>query len=143
MFTVNKVPGFAAQLRRDGQTRSGGIGKRVVDANAPSPKSQENIVRSRDSSPKNPRPRSEEIPLADMRIRKSSLVTNGSSSSSSQHSLTPDLPDISPRINPVSDESSTTMMIKKHSEETSFTSPQTSTSHIISKPRRKGQVETV
>ncbi|XP_044016067.1 protein CLEC16A homolog isoform X2 [Aphidius gifuensis] len=138
MFTVNKVPGFAAQMRRDGQVKTN---KRIVDANSPSPRSQENITRSRDNSPKNPRPRSEEIPLEDMKIRKSSLGLN-STASSSQQSVASDVPDDSSSTRNITINNESSIVLKKKSEETSFTSPQTST-QIISKPRRKGQVETV
>lgn len=138
MFTVNKVPGFAAQMRRDGQIKTN---KRIVDANSPSPRSQENITRSRDNSPKNPRPRSEEIPLEDMRIRKSSLGLN-STASSSQQSVASDVPDDSSLMRNITINNESSIVLKKKSEETSFTSPQTST-QITSKLRRKGQVETV
>lgn len=93
-------------------------------------------VRTRDNSPKMPRPRSEEIPLEDMRLRKTSLTSNMSNSSgASDHHKditcvaqisTPNSgAEISPR--------------KRGSEETSFTERQIHES----RPRRKGQVETV
>lgn len=139
MFTVNKVPGFAAQMRRDGQVKTN---KRIVDANSPSPRSQENITRSRDNSPKNQRPRSEEIPLENMKLRKSSLSLNNTASSSSQQSVGSDVPDDNLLTQNILINNETSIVLKKKSEETSFTSPQIST-QIISKPRRKGQVETV
>ncbi|KAH0546143.1 hypothetical protein KQX54_006805 [Cotesia glomerata] len=123
MFMVNKVPGFAAQMRKETPRA------RREDA-SPSGRSQDSSLRSRDSSPKMPRPRSEEIPLEDMRLRKSSLTVNGSASSSDRD----EIPVLNLSIN------SETAVMNKHSEETSFTSPQ---SQQIKKSRRKGQVETV
>lgn len=127
MFMVNKVPGFAAQMRKDGQTRPG---RRSGDA-SPNGKTQDNL-RSRDNSPKTPRPRSEEIPLEDMRLRKSSL--NGSPASSFASSDSQDAPVLNLSVNTES-----VTMSKKRSEETSFTSTQ----NQQLKPRRKGQVEIV
>ncbi|XP_063990573.1 protein CLEC16A homolog isoform X2 [Diachasmimorpha longicaudata] len=134
MFTVNKVPGFAAQLRKQNEPR-GGMGRRVMgDVSPPSGKSSDNGIRPRDGSPKMPRPRSEEIPLEDMRLRKSSLTGNGC----------PGLPVNSVEANtsslssPVNND---VVLSKKCSEETSFTSPQAPDAPV--KPRRKGQVETV
>lgn len=123
MFMVNKVPGFAAQMRKETPRA------RREDA-SPSGRSQDSSLRSRDSSPKMPRPRSEEIPLEDMRLRKSSLTVNGSASSSDRD----EIPVLNLSIN------SESAVMNKHSEETSFTSPQ---SQQIKKSRRKGQVETV
>ncbi|XP_074099103.1 C-type lectin domain containing ema isoform X4 [Cotesia typhae] len=123
MFMVNKVPGFAAQMRKETPRA------RREDA-SPSGRSQDSSLRSRDSSPKMPRPRSEEIPLEDMRLRKSSLTVNGSASSSDRD----EIPILNLSIN------SESAVMNKHSEETSFTSPQ---SQQIKKSRRKGQVETV
>ncbi|XP_011498267.1 PREDICTED: protein CLEC16A [Ceratosolen solmsi marchali] len=126
MFTVNKVPGFAAQMRRDSLIKSGT--KRLEGS--PSVKCQEASIRIRDSSPKMPRPRSEEIPLEDMRLRKSSLTTTpvcvaehvevGTLAASS-----PEEPEI---------------LIRKYSEETSFTERQNNETRVS---RRKGKVETV
>ncbi|XP_053987168.1 protein CLEC16A homolog isoform X2 [Hylaeus volcanicus] len=133
MFTVNKVPGFAAQMRREN------VRPTAVDLsstskrgdNNPNEKSQENGLQSRDSSPKMPRPRSEEIPLEDMRLRKASLTSNGLTAShicqEKQES----------QISACSTNGEPSTVIRKHSEETSFTCPQEV------KPRRKGQVETV
>ncbi|XP_033215304.1 protein CLEC16A homolog isoform X2 [Belonocnema kinseyi] len=118
MFTVNKVPGFAAQMHRD--TIGKGIGYPPLNTKRSdgsfNGNSVENGLRSRDSSPKIQRPRSEEIPLEDMCIRKTSLASNGSSINSEVASIS-----------------------RKNSEETSFSSKQ---SHEY-KPRKRGQVETV
>ncbi|XP_046413748.1 protein CLEC16A homolog isoform X2 [Neodiprion fabricii] len=137
MFTVNKVPGFAAQMRRDSSARSvagqsAANGKR--SDSSPNGKVCENGLKSREHSPKLPRPRSEEIPLEDMRSRNASLGKNVTC-----------LPiAIQERIDitiantpPLSD---TSPVLRKSSEETSFTSPQ---NQGEPKPRRKGQVETV
>ncbi|XP_018348243.1 PREDICTED: protein CLEC16A isoform X2 [Trachymyrmex septentrionalis] len=130
MFTVNKVPGFAAQMRRDN----------IKPMLSPSPKRDdlssnekihENSLRSRDGSPKMPRPRSEEIPLEDMCTRKASLTSNGLN-------VTHTCPERRDSQGACSNNESL-CVIRKHSEETSFTSPQ----RQESKPRRKGQVETV
>nr|XP_034180356.1 protein CLEC16A homolog isoform X2 [Osmia lignaria] len=134
MFTVNKVPGFAAQMRRDNTTRptSGVLTSTPKRAdNNTSEKGHENGLRSRDSSPKMPRPRSEEIPLEDMRLRKASLTSNGLSISH----ICQEKNDGQISASSTNGEPST--VIRKHSEETSFTCPQEV------KPRRKGQVETV
>lgn len=136
MFTVNKVPGFAAQMRRESTVRST-VGHSISNIKRPdgssSGKTRENGLRSRDNSPKMPRPRSEEIPLEDMRLRKVSLATNGSG-------LVLNCPE---RKDSTVSNSSTngepSSGSRRRSEETSFTSPQTQES----KPRRKGQVETV
>lgn len=134
MFTVNKVPGFAAQMRRENIARpapslSATTTKR--GDNVANEKGHENGLRSRDNSPKMPRPRSEEIPLEDMRLRKASLTSNG---------LT--IPHVCPeekdsQLSACSTNGESSTVIRKHSEETSFTCPQEV------KPRRKGQVETV
>nr|XP_012152661.1 PREDICTED: protein CLEC16A isoform X3 [Megachile rotundata] len=133
MFTVNKVPGFAAQMRRENTTRATSsiatsTPKRGDNSNE---KSHENGLRSRDSSPKMPRPRSEEIPLEDMRLRKASLTTNGLSISHMCQEKKDG------QISACSTNGEPSTVIRKHSEETSFTCPQEL------KPRRKGQVETV
>ncbi|XP_032664885.1 protein CLEC16A isoform X3 [Odontomachus brunneus] len=128
MFTVNKVPGFAAQMRRENTRPMASSSFKRDDASS-NEKAHENGLRSRDGSPKMPRPRSEEIPLEDMRIRKASLTSNG------LNMARPERRD-SQSCSSNSDSSS---VIRKHSEETSFTSPQGQES----KPRRKGQVETV
>ncbi|XP_034936174.1 protein CLEC16A homolog isoform X2 [Chelonus insularis] len=125
MFMINKVPGFATQMRKETPTR---LSRRTEDP-SPSGRSQESNLRSRDGSPKIPRPRSEEIPLEDMRLRKASLTLNGSAGSSDNSEI--------PVLNLSINNQSSAM--KKHSEETSFTSPQ----NQQMKPRRKGQVETV
>ncbi|XP_046735040.1 protein CLEC16A homolog isoform X2 [Diprion similis] len=136
MFTVNKVPGFAAQMRRDSSSRSvagqSAANGKLSDS-SPNGKMRENGLKSREHSPKLPRPRSEEIPLEDMRSRKASLGKNVTC-----------LPiAIQERIDvaitsttPLSD----TSPVLKKSEETSFTSPQ---NQEEPKTRRKGQVETV
>lgn len=130
MFTMNKVPGFAAQMRRD-PTRSG----RHVDVNS-GERSADGCLRSRDSSPKMPRPRSEEIPLEDMCIaRKSSLVSNGSALPLAY----PERRDSSVSSSSGNGEMPTPSYMRKRSEETSFTSPQSKEVRT----RRKGQVETV
>lgn len=132
MFTVNKVPGFAAQMRRETIKSTASSSAKRDDANA-NEKVHENGLRSRDGSPKMPRPRSEEIPLEDMRLHKTSLTSNGlniahmcAERRNSQGAT-------------CSDNSDSSSVIRKHSEETSFTSTQ----EQEAKPRRKGQVETV
>ncbi|KAK0169864.1 hypothetical protein PV328_010499 [Microctonus aethiopoides] len=134
MFMVNKVPGFAAQMRKDVQPRPS---RRPGDASPNGRQSQENNLRSRDNSPKTPRPRSEEIPMEDMRLRKSSLTFNNCTATTSLASS--DIPDVPSSLNlsSVNVESPSTEI--KRSEETSFTSSQSQQG----KPRRKGQVETV
>lgn len=134
MFVVNRVPGFAAQMRRESNaTSSAGFASftpKRSDNNS-NEKSQENGLRSRDNSPKMPRPRSEEIPLEDMRIRKATLTSTGLSISHVCQEK---------KEGPISTSSSNgepSTVIRKHSEETSFTCPKEV------KPRRKGQVETV
>ncbi|XP_033366417.1 protein CLEC16A homolog isoform X1 [Bombus vosnesenskii] len=134
MFTVNKVPGFAAQMRRENAARptpglSSSTPKRGDTVS--NEKSHENGLRSRDNSPKMPRPRSEEIPLEDMRIRKASLTSNGLNISH----ICQEKKDS--QISTCSANGEPSTMIRKHSEETSFTCPQEV------KPRRKGQVETI
>jgi len=76
MFTVNKVPGFAAQMRRENIRPVESSSSKRDDASS-NEKIHENGLRSKDGSPKMPRPRSEEIPLEDMCIRKASLTSNG------------------------------------------------------------------
>ncbi|XP_006563006.2 protein CLEC16A homolog isoform X3 [Apis mellifera] len=134
MFTVNKVPGFAAQMRRENITRptpglSSSTSKRSDTVS--NEKSHENGLRSRDNSPKMPRPRSEEIPLEDMRLRKASLTSNGINISH----ICQEKKD--GQISACSTNGEPSTVIRKHSEETSFTCPQEL------KPRRKGQVETI
>lgn len=134
MFTVNKVPGFAAQMRRENITRptpglSSSTSKRSDTIS--NEKSHENGLRSRDNSPKMPRPRSEEIPLEDMRLRKASLTSNGINISH----ICQEKKD--GQISACSTNGESSTVIRKHSEETSFTCPQEV------KPRRKGQVETI
>lgn len=123
MFMVNKVPGFAAQMRKDTPMRP-----RRDDASPSGSGRSQDSMRSRDSSPKMPRPRSEEIPLEDMRLRKSSLTVNGSASSSDRD----EIPVLNLSIN------NDLSVINKRSEETSFTSTQGQ-----SRRKKKGQVETV
>ncbi|KAG7210477.1 hypothetical protein KM043_012001 [Ampulex compressa] len=134
MFTVNKVPGFAAQMRRENIPRPipglPSSSKRVEGVVAE--KSHENGIRSRDGSPKMPRPRSEEIPLEDMRLRKASLTSNGST----VPHICPEKKDVQVPTCSTNGEPSS---VRKHSEETSFTCPQ----GRDAKPRRKGQVEIV
>lgn len=132
MFTVNKVPGFAAQMHRDSIGKAIGyppLNTKRSDG-SPNGNSVENGLRSRDSSPKIPRPRSEEIPLEDMCIRKTSLASNGSL-------RLLDRKDSS--ISGSSVNSEVSLISRKYSEETSFTSTQ---NHEY-KPRKRGQVETV
>ncbi|KZC13734.1 Protein CLEC16A [Dufourea novaeangliae] len=134
MFIVNRVPGFAAQMRRENVVAPpagfpSSTSKRG-DNNTNEKSQEENGMRSRDNSPKMPRPRSEEIPLEDMRLRKATLTSNGLSISHVCHEKDGQMSTCS-----TNGESST--VIRKHSEETSFTCPQEV------KPRRKGQVETV
>ncbi|XP_011343559.1 protein CLEC16A homolog isoform X2 [Ooceraea biroi] len=131
MFTVNKVPGFAAQMRRENARPTASSSAKRDEAN--SSEVHENGLRSRDSSPKMPRPRSEEIPLEDMRIRKTSLTSNGLNIAH----MCAERRDSQGATCSGNGESSS--VIRKHSEETSFTSPQGQEA----KPRRKGQVETV
>ncbi|XP_011866903.1 PREDICTED: protein CLEC16A isoform X2 [Vollenhovia emeryi] len=131
MFTVNKVPGFAAQMRRENIRPVASSSSKRDDASS-NEKIHENGLRSRDGSPKMPRPRSEEIPLEDMRIRKASLTSNGLNVAH----ICPERRDSQGACSNSSESSS---VIRKRSEETSFTSPQGQES----KPRRKGQVETV
>ncbi|XP_066588099.1 protein CLEC16A homolog [Prorops nasuta] len=136
MFMVNKVPGFAAQMRREHTVKPSGSASATNSRrrdNSPAEKINENGLKSRDSSPKMPRPRSEEIPLEDMRLRKSSLTHNTPGSSCT----TPERKEID--ASHCTSTCDTSAVITKHSEETSFTSPQTQDV----KPRRKGQVETV
>lgn len=131
---VNKVPGFAAQMRRENIRPVASSSSKRDDASS-NEKVHENGLRSRDSSPKMPRPRSEEIPLEDMhrRIRKASLMSNGLNTAH----MCSERRDSQGATCSNNNESSSA--IRKHSEETSFTSPQGQES----KSRRKGQVETV
>ncbi|KAK9295453.1 hypothetical protein QLX08_010232 [Tetragonisca angustula] len=134
MFTVNKVPGFAAQMRRENVARATpGLSSTPKRGDTTSnEKSHENGLRSRDNSPKMPRPRSEEIPLEDMRLRKASLTSNGLTISH----ICEEKKD--GQISACSTNGEPSSVIRKHSEETSFTCPQE-----VKPPRRKGQVETV
>ncbi|XP_077260049.1 C-type lectin domain containing ema isoform X1 [Temnothorax americanus] len=132
MFTVNKVPGFAAQMRRENVRPVASSSSKRDDASS-NERIHENGLRSRDGSPKMPRPRSEEIPLEDMRIRKASLTSNGLN----VVHVCPERRDSQGACSNSSESSS--VISRKHSEETSFTSAQGQES----KPRRKGQVETV
>ncbi|KOX71482.1 Protein CLEC16A [Melipona quadrifasciata] len=134
MFTVNKVPGFAAQMRRENIARATpGLSSTPKRGDtASNEKSHENGLRSRDNSPKMPRPRSEEIPLEDMRLRKASLTSNGLTISH----ICEEKKD--GQISACSTNGEPSSVIRKHSEETSFTCPQE-----VKPPRRKGQVETV
>ncbi|KAL0123860.1 hypothetical protein PUN28_006002 [Cardiocondyla obscurior] len=131
MFTVNKVPGFAAQMRRENIKPVASSSSKRDDASS-NERIHENGLRSRDGSPKMPRPRSEEIPLEDMCIRKASLTSNGLN-------VTHICAERRDSQGACSNNGESSSVIRKHSEETSFTSPQGQES----KPRRKGQVETV
>jgi len=131
MFTVNKVPGFAAQMRRE-NIRPVESSSSKRDEASSNEKIHENGLRSKDGSPKMPRPRSEEIPLEDMCIRKASLTSNGLN-------VAHICPERRNSQDACSNNSESSSVIRKHSEETSFTSPQGQEL----KPRRKGQVETV
>lgn len=128
---VNKVPGFAAQMRREIRPVASSSKRDDTSSNE---KVHENGLRSRDNSPKMPRPRSEEIPLEDMRNRKVSLTSNGLNTvhicSEKRDSQS---------VTQCSNNSESSSIIRKHSEETSFTSSQGQEV----KSRRKGQVETV
>ena len=75
-------------------------------------KSHENGLRSRDNSPKMPRPRSEEIPLEDMRLRKASLTSNGLTISH----ICEEKKD--GQISACSNNGEPSSVIRKHSEET-------------------------
>nr|CAD7455165.1 unnamed protein product [Timema tahoe] len=74
LFTVNKVPGFAAAMRRESLTPGkprGDSQERLGRASVSGPPGPHHAgaVKSRDGSPRSPklpRPRSEEIPLEDM-----------------------------------------------------------------------------
>nr|CAD7198519.1 unnamed protein product [Timema douglasi] len=74
LFTVNKVPGFAAAMRRESLTPGkprGDSQERLgrASVSGPSGPHHAGAVKSRDGSPRSPklpRPRSEEIPLEDM-----------------------------------------------------------------------------
>nr|CAD7397490.1 unnamed protein product [Timema cristinae] len=74
LFTVNKVPGFAAAMRRESLTPGkprGDSQERLARASVSGPPGPHHAgaVKSRDGSPRSPklpRPRSEEIPLEDM-----------------------------------------------------------------------------
>ncbi|KYM98898.1 PREDICTED: protein CLEC16A [Cyphomyrmex costatus] len=131
MFTVNKVPGFATQMRRETIKPVPSSSSKHDDASS-NERIHENSLRSRDGSPKMPRPRSEEIPLEDMCIRKTSLTSNGLN-------VTHICSERTDSQSACSNNSESSSVIGNHSEETSFTSPQGQES----KPRRKGQVETV
>lgn len=121
-------------MRRENYTKSSNL-TGPPHRGSPSSSSQDGGVRTRESSPKIPRPRSEEIPLEDMRmLRKTSLTSNHSSASSSQSREEPRDQD---KVSKEKEEAR-----KKRSEETSFTEKQQETERE-SRPRRKGQVETV
>nr|XP_033335665.1 protein CLEC16A homolog isoform X4 [Megalopta genalis] len=128
MFIVNRVPGFAAQMRRENNAAPSSVPRRSDNSNE---KSQENGLRSRDNSPKMPRPRSEEIPLEDMRLRKAALTSAALSISNMCQEKKDG------QISACSTNGEPSTVIRKHSEETSFTCPKET------KPRKKGQVETV
>ncbi|XP_078034274.1 C-type lectin domain containing ema isoform X1 [Augochlora pura] len=128
MFIVNRVPGFAAQMRRENNAVPSSIARRSDNSNE---NSQENGLRSRDNSPKMPRPRSEEIPLEDMRLRKAALTSAALSISN----ICQEKKD--GQISACATNGEPSTVAKKHAEETSFTCPKET------KPRKKGQVETV
>lgn len=132
LFQVNKVPGFATQMRRESLSRAAVTAVTVSRRADSSPGGS----RTRDNSPKLPRPRSEEIPLEDMRLRKTSLTSNSSSSEHGGNASAACGPVSSLSGSPVCKDPETS----KRSEETSFT--EKSHNHE-SRPRRKGQVETV
>ncbi|XP_067005962.2 protein CLEC16A homolog isoform X2 [Anabrus simplex] len=105
LFTVNKVPGFAAAMRRESlppPARAASPGKQRSESRertgrSPGPAgNNQAAVRSREGSPRLPRPRSEEIPLEDMgsKNKNKSCANNGSSS---QASGTSDLVDSNPK----------------------------------------------
>ncbi|XP_043476233.1 protein CLEC16A homolog [Leptopilina heterotoma] len=131
LFTINKVPGFATQMHRDAVSKTAGISSlstKISDGN-----SNDNVVDNslnlRDNPLKIVRPRSEEIPLEDMSLRKSSLTPNSSLCLEQKDSFI-----LGSLCNPEA-----TLASKKDSEETSFTSSQ----NDELKARRRGQVETV
>jgi hypothetical protein len=126
MFTVNKVPGFAAQMRRDNLIKSD---PKHLEGSSTG-KCQEGCVKTRDSSPKMPRPRSEEIPLEDMRLRKNSLIATPV--------CVTEHVEIGAVVVSTPDELETPT--KKRSEETSFTEKQSNESRSS---RRKGKIETI
>lgn len=120
-------------MRRENFTKSSNLSGPPLRGSPSS--SQDGGVRTRDSSPKMPRPRSEEIPLEDMRmLRKTSLTSNHSSASSQTRD--------EPRELQVKESEEKEEGRKKRSEETSFTEKQQEDARE-SRPRRKGQVETV
>ncbi|XP_014233593.1 protein CLEC16A homolog isoform X2 [Trichogramma pretiosum] len=178
LFQVNKVPGFAAQMRRDsyankslGSSSSGGGGGttslRHVDRSPTGRVSSQeggSGARTRENSPKLPRPRSEEIPLEDMRLRKTSLTSNSSSQQDDKDSAAVTMQaaattsagivtgqnsgsssNSSTASGQMVEAASTSRSSSRRSEETSFMERQSSSSshHRESRPRRKGQVETV
>lgn len=167
--TANRVPGFAAALRRESLPSGSGtrvqvLGNKTPESEANRRRSSNNTpvnltkrdgstssrdgsktrtARSRECSPKIPRPRSEEIPLEDFRrSQNSSPVTisrpssNSSSVSHTPSRFTPDnslnssmSKDSSLSQNPLKD-------IKFTSEETSFIAQD-------DKTKKKGGIETV
>uniref|UniRef100_A0ABD2W022 Protein CLEC16A homolog n=1 Tax=Trichogramma kaykai TaxID=54128 RepID=A0ABD2W022_9HYME len=179
LFQVNKVPGFAAQMRRDsyankslGSSSSGGTTSlRHVDRSPTGRVSSQeggSGARTRENSPKLPRPRSEEIPLEDMRLRKTSLTSNSSSQQDDKDSAAATMQlaaatssgiatgqnnsgsssNSSTASGQMLEVASTSRSGSGRSEETSFMERQSSGSsnsshHRESRPRRKGQVETV
>ncbi|CAB0043585.1 unnamed protein product [Trichogramma brassicae] len=177
LFQVNKVPGFAAQMRRDSYANkslgSSGTSLRHVDRSPTGRVSSQeggsgSGARTRENSPKLPRPRSEEIPLEDMRLRKTSLTSNSSTSQQddkdsaavTRQVATTSAGIVTGQNSGGSSNSSTAsgQMVEvastssrgssRRSEETSFMERQSnsSSSHSHqheSRPRRKGQVETV
>nr|CAD7261212.1 unnamed protein product [Timema shepardi] len=84
LFTVNKVPGFAAAMRRESLTPGkprGDSQERLgrASVSGPSGPHHAGAVKSRDGSPRSPklpRPRSEEIPLEDMGSKENAICNN-------------------------------------------------------------------
>lgn len=97
--TINRVPGFAAALRRDSMP-SGSVSRSQMTtanrsaerakptASRESSKSRSNTP-SRDGSPRMPRPRSEEIPLEDFRHSRHASPVSRNSSNAPSRSHTP------------------------------------------------------
>ncbi|XP_058810063.1 protein CLEC16A homolog isoform X2 [Phymastichus coffea] len=137
LFQVNKVPGFATQMRRESLSR---VAVGAVVAASRRTDSSPSGPHTRDNSPKLPRPRSEEIPLEDMRQRKTSLTSNSSLEQAS--AVTVCATTVGLTSCPPSASACNSAEASKRSEETSFTERSHSTARE-SRPRRKGQVETV
>ncbi|XP_051171080.1 protein CLEC16A homolog isoform X3 [Leptopilina boulardi] len=131
LFTINKVPGFATQMHRDALSHATGLSSsstKISPGNS-NDKIADNGLNLREHSPKIVRPRSEEIPLEDMSIRKASVTPNCSLCIERKDSFI---------LGSVCNSEGTSVS-QKESEETSFTSSQNDEHKV----RRRGQVETV